>query len=236
MPLNYLEQKNFFWRIYDAHSLGQAEIALYFHLLEICDKCNWVNPFKRQNTKICAQLNMSKKTLEKTRNRMQQVGLITIDGMGKGSSNIRYELKKAIIYSSKYSSNDPTLYPSDGTINKDLKRDLKITVVEYAQVLDFFLKTKNFRTLSEKYFGGVRGDTEVHFETFYEDKVDLGEFDNKTPADMVKHFSLWLPIYLQATADKTKKTKSAENSGESKTTAALRRHQDLLKEFEKHGN
>lgn len=233
--LNYLEQKNYFWRVYDAHSLGQAEIALYFHLLEICDKCNWVNPFKRQNTKICAQLNMSKKTLEKTRNKLQQVGLIAIDGMGKGSTNIRYEIKKATIYPSKYSSIDPTLDTSDGNINKDYKRDFKITIVEYAQAIDFFLKTKNFGLLGEKYFGGARETVESHFKVFYDDKVDLGEFNNKTSADLVRHFSRWLPIYLQVTSDSSKKGNQQDKVGESKTDAALRRHNDLLKEFEKNG-
>eukprot|EP01037_Dinobryon_pediforme_P011467 gene11467-11560_t len=117
----HLDQIIYFWRVYDAHSLGQAEIALYFHLLDICNNCSWTNPFKRQNTKICAHLGMSKKTLEKTRNRLQQVDLIKISGTGK---------------------------------------------------------------------------------------VDLGEFNNKTKEDIVKHFSNWLPIYLRVLTDQEKASKN----------------------------
>jgi hypothetical protein len=242
--LNYLEQKNFFWRVYDAHSLGQAEIALYFHLLEICDKCNWMNPFKRQNTKICSHLGMSKKTLERTRNKLQQVGLIKISGTGKGSTNISYELEKerekVIKYSSKDSSNGPTSYPSDGSINKEEKRDYKKVVVTYAEAAAFFLETKNFRTLSEKYFGGAREPTEEHFKVFYDDKVDLGEFDNKTKPDLVKHFSYWLPDYLRAREReklRSERTGSTEagRGAESKTAAAVRRHEQSLRKLRQNG-
>ena len=231
--LNYLDQILYFWRVYDANSLGQAEIALYFHLLDICNNCSWTNPFKRQNTKICAHLGMSKKTLEKTRNRLQQVDLIRISGTGKGSNNISYELKKAIKYSSKdslvYSSSDT----SDGNININIKKDLKVVVIEYAQAIDFFLKTQNCRTLAERFFAGARDKIEEHFKIFYDDKVDLGEFNNKTKEDMVKHFSNWLPIYLRVLTDQERALKKDQSSGipESQTDAALRRHHELLKNF-----
>lgn len=88
--MNYIEQINHFWHKHEEHMFGSTEIALYFHLLNICNKCNWVNPFKRRNTLICAQLGIAKATLDRSRFKLQQAGMIDYQSNGKGDSNIKY--------------------------------------------------------------------------------------------------------------------------------------------------
>lgn len=39
--MNYIDLIRSFWRSHEEHSFGVTEIALYFHLVEICNICNW---------------------------------------------------------------------------------------------------------------------------------------------------------------------------------------------------
>lgn len=75
--MNYLDLIISFWRSNEVHSFSTTEIALYFHLLEICNRCNWTNPFKRNNAKILADLGIrDRRTLDNARNKLKQAGLI----------------------------------------------------------------------------------------------------------------------------------------------------------------
>lgn len=90
--MNYIHQIKGFWVAQDAHSLSVEEVGLYFHLLEISNKLNWMNPFKRNNSKIMADLGIkSLKTLSKHRNRLQQAGIITVVTRN-GEANASYKL------------------------------------------------------------------------------------------------------------------------------------------------
>ncbi len=86
-----------------------------------------------------------------------------------------------------------------------------IVVVEYAQAFNFFLESKNFRVLQE-----VHKIDEVSikkfFERFYNEKVDIGELNNKTAGDMVKHFTMWLPKIIVS----NKKNDQNGNTGKSR--------------------
>lgn len=90
--MNYITQIKGFWVAQDVHSLGVEEVGLYFHLLEISNKLNWMNPFKRNNSKIMADLGIkSHKTLSTHRNRLQQAGIITVTTRS-GDANVTYQL------------------------------------------------------------------------------------------------------------------------------------------------
>lgn len=89
--MNYLLQKNGFWRSHEEHSFSTTEVALYFYLLEVCDKCGYKNPFKRNNAKIEADLSISFNTLKNARNKLHQAGLLTFK-TASGSPNVLYTL------------------------------------------------------------------------------------------------------------------------------------------------
>lgn len=91
--MNYIELIRTFWRLHEEHSFSTAEIALYFYLVEVSNICRWKNPFKRNNAKIQADLNISYNVLKNARNKIQQAGLITYQTCN-GSPNVTYVLSQ----------------------------------------------------------------------------------------------------------------------------------------------
>ncbi|MDR2919706.1 MAG: hypothetical protein LBV72_10135 [Tannerella sp.] len=89
--MNYIEQIKKFWQLHELHQFSVTEIALYFHLLEICNRCSWTNPFKRNNARISADLDVSINTLKNARNHLQQSGLITFTSKA-GNANVTYQI------------------------------------------------------------------------------------------------------------------------------------------------
>ncbi|MDR2084366.1 MAG: hypothetical protein LBP67_05165 [Bacteroidales bacterium] len=89
--MNYIELIKGFWRSHEEHSFNTTEVAVYFHLLEICNICHWKNPFKRNNSKIEADLGISFNTLKNARNKLRQAGLIRFETRN-GSPNVIYTL------------------------------------------------------------------------------------------------------------------------------------------------
>ena len=91
--MNYLKQIRGFWRSHEEHLFTCTEVALYFHLVEVCNICGWKNPFKRNNSKIGADLRISINTLKNARNKLAQCGLISFKTQN-GSPNVAYTLSK----------------------------------------------------------------------------------------------------------------------------------------------
>lgn len=89
--MKYIDYIKLFWRSHDEHSFSTTEIALYFHLLEVCNICRWKNQFKRNNIKIQADLGISYNTLKNARNRLKQSGLIDFQSKN-GNANVSYSL------------------------------------------------------------------------------------------------------------------------------------------------
>lgn len=90
--MNYIEQIKGFWRSHDVETYPPNVIALYFYLLEVNNKTSWTVSFKRNNSKICADLGISYPTLNNSRNRLKQSGLIDFKTQN-GSPNVMYTLK-----------------------------------------------------------------------------------------------------------------------------------------------
>lgn len=90
--MNYIEQIKGFWRSHDLETFPANAIALYFYLLEVNNKASWMVSFKRNNSKICADLGISYPTLNISRNRLKQAGLIEFKTQN-GNPNVTYSLK-----------------------------------------------------------------------------------------------------------------------------------------------
>lgn len=89
--MNYTELIKRFWQLHELYQFSVTEIALYFHLIEICNRCSWANPFNRNNSRICADLGVSINTLKNARNRLSQAGLIQFSGR-RGTAKLTYKL------------------------------------------------------------------------------------------------------------------------------------------------
>lgn len=90
--MNYIEQIKEFWRSHDVEVYPSNVIALYFYLLEVNNKTSWVASFKRNNSKICADLGISYPTLCNARNKLKQTGFISFKSEN-GNANVTYTLK-----------------------------------------------------------------------------------------------------------------------------------------------
>lgn len=90
--MNYIEQIKGFWRSHDVETHPTNVIALYFYLLEVNNKTSWSVSFKRNNAKICADLGISYPTLNNSRNRLKQSGIIDFKTQN-GNANVTYTLK-----------------------------------------------------------------------------------------------------------------------------------------------
>lgn len=90
--MNYIEQIKGFWRSHDVETYPTNVIALYFYLLEVNNKTSWSVSFKRNNSKICADLGISYPTLNNSRNRLKQSGIIDFKTQN-GNANVTYTLK-----------------------------------------------------------------------------------------------------------------------------------------------
>ena len=93
--MSYIELINRFWLAHEENCFSTCEIALYFYLLKVNNICNWVEFFKRNNSKIMADLGIKdRRTLENARNKLKQAGLI--DYQKKNTNpNVYYSITSA---------------------------------------------------------------------------------------------------------------------------------------------
>jgi len=197
------------------YGLSAASQALFHELVAIANEEGWPDTFKCSNGELENNLRISENTLKAVRNELIQCGLIKYkSGKSKREysdywlTTSKFDVKADTNTAPKVTPNTasvPAPNPADSNKPKPL-------IIEYAAALVFFLQTRNCREMREKY----KVDIEQKFKQFYNEKVDLGEFDNKTREDLVRHFRNWLPKNLmieteqKAKEDAVKKQKQAE--------------------------
>ena len=64
------------WKVRDDTYLTTAAQALYHELVAICNEMKWKDVFKKKNSDLCSILNMSEKTLIKSRSDLSDAGLL----------------------------------------------------------------------------------------------------------------------------------------------------------------
>ena len=90
--MNYIEQIKGFWIAQDVHQLGTSEIALYFYLLEVCNKTGWTGTFNRNNYKVMTDLSIrSYKTLQSIRDKLSNAEVLVFV-QKNGEANVSYKL------------------------------------------------------------------------------------------------------------------------------------------------
>ena len=85
---------NQFWILVEntgIHSLRNAGFT-YFYLLKIWNATGRPNSFKRQNKLVCAELGISRPTLDRHRDTLRQLGLLQFTSSGNGDPNICYQI------------------------------------------------------------------------------------------------------------------------------------------------
>jgi hypothetical protein len=159
-----------------------------------------------------ADLNIARATFFRSRGRLSKCGILNFKSIN-GTPNVTYNLTDLeLIYRDRNKSIDPVDDPGNAigidpgvvtgsdTLNKNSKpkpKPKQAAVITYADVFNFFADTGNCRLLKEK-FGLDDAAIAGFFKVFYDSKIDLGDLNNKTPAETARNFYYWLPKHLAA--------------------------------------
>lgn len=113
--MNYITIINNFWDYATTNPLPTGQVALYFALMHINNKCNWAEWFQAPNQVLSVLTGMSRSGILKARNELKQRGLI--DFRERGTKATSYML---IANSKQDSKQDSTQVgvQNSGTLNK----------------------------------------------------------------------------------------------------------------------
>lgn len=82
--MNYIKQVNTFYKLIQDNPLSSNAQCLYNYLLNKCSELGWKSEFSVSNLIVCGVTNLSRRTLDRTRNELVQKGYIKYR---KGYSN-----------------------------------------------------------------------------------------------------------------------------------------------------
>lgn len=209
-----IDAVNQFWKVCengDRRSLTSTGLT-YFYLCNVWNTCGRPISFRRQNTLICAELLISKPTLERHRNCLKQAGLIDFFSKGKGDPNITYQIMDVYYQEVKKVKNFTSPVTSGVTSGDDIKqsteKEIFIIISEevknFYYLLELFLQDpglsmhwRNQQFPPEKFSEGLQLWMVQNHGSKYID------FEKAR-----KHFLFWIPSYHK---ELNKYQKSNEN-------------------------
>ena len=103
------------WKVRDDTYLTTAAQALYHELVAICNEMKWKDVFKKKNSDLCSILNMSEKTLIKSRGDLSDAGLLYFQSTKDKRIGCYYSFTTVIssVYFPDESTDDSTDESSD---------------------------------------------------------------------------------------------------------------------------
>lgn len=226
---------NQFWKVCgdgDRRALTSAGLT-YYYLCNVWNTCGRPVSFRRQNNLICAELMVSKPTLEKHRNVLKQSGLIDFFSKGKGDPNITYKIIDLGIVIRKKgpppaSPPEPEKekiftsgFTSPFTSGDDIKQSKDLFIVVDKEVKNFYYLKKLFEQdqgLLMKWKGN--GYPPEKFSEGVEQWMMLA--NGKEYHDFEKarnHFFFWLPNYSNTKQDSDVSKANQRNAAQSKFEA-----------------
>lgn len=132
--MNYISLINKFWELDAEIHFSDKEIALYFHLLNTCNRLTWKNPFGQSNAMMIARFGWGKSSFDFAKKKLKDVGLIDFKpGDGRGNvytywiCNIKVIKKvsrKQTLYDHLSKTLSDTLSETKPTTSIDLNKDL----------------------------------------------------------------------------------------------------------------
>ncbi|MES2733587.1 MAG: hypothetical protein V4714_17715 [Bacteroidota bacterium] len=166
MKYEYAELANMFWDKHNAVIFKASEIALYFFLMNSCNKGRWINPFQVSALQM-RFLGLSEDTIISAKRTLKNNGLIDFDTK-KGSKYTTFELinlPKKSAGLAKNEANLPNNLPAN--LPSDLPNDLpKIQAgLEITPIIH-----ENIKQLQKKvcdYFGFSEGNNFQQWKAAY---------------------------------------------------------------------
>ena len=85
--MTYVDLVNKFWEKDFEFNFSDKEIALYFYLLNVCNRLTWKNPFGQSNAMMIAKFGWGKTSFDSAKKRLKDAGLIDFKaGDGRGNT------------------------------------------------------------------------------------------------------------------------------------------------------
>ena len=125
-------------KVRDDTYLTTAAQALYHELVAICNEMKWKDVFKKKNSDLCSILNMSEKTLIKSRGDLSDAGLLYFQSTKDKRIGCYYSFTTVIssVYFPDESTDDSTDESSDDNNEGGLLRTVESSVETPAKCLD----------------------------------------------------------------------------------------------------
>jgi hypothetical protein len=175
---------------------------LYGYLCHQWNGCGRPASFKKQTNIICAEINLSKPTLDRQRQILKNAGLIDFVSKGKGDPNITYQIKEVTNFyytemkkEKNFTSPVTSGVTSDDNTNQSTEKELFVIVEK---------EVKNFYYLKDLFENDVgltmnwaqKGYAAAEFK----DGVEQWMIQNNATAyhDFTaarKHFLFWMPNF-----------------------------------------
>lgn len=210
---------NQFWKVCedgDRRSLTSAGLT-YYYLCNVWNTCGRPISFRRQNTLICAELQISKPTLERHRNILKQAGLIDFFSKGKGDPNIGYKIEE-VKFSDKWEvkkeKNITTPVTTPVTTDVVYKQSTEIYLLVNEEVKNFYYLNNLFSAdaglIMHWKNNGLPGEK-------FSDGVELWMIQNNGKKyqdfpEARKHFLFWIPNYQKELEKHQKKKHEGSSS------------------------
>ena len=207
MKTRYLDYMKQFWQENEIQRFSAKEVQLYFFFLAECNRQYWRNPFGCSTLRITNTLGISRQTLCRVRQNLQERGLITYKE-GKNDSAIpSYTLlikpdgQIASNVTADGTQNGTANGTQDGTIIKTYKTEDNISI--YNSELLPLDKLQNLLSTDREWFNRVREYTNKQKIVLDIDRIEaqLKEFflylgttgaQSKSIADTQRYFVNWL--------------------------------------------
>ena len=229
--LTLIDAFNQFWIVVEdtgTQSLNQAGFT-YFYFVKIWNGCGRPCNFRRQNNLICAELNISRPTLDRHRQILQEAGLIAFCSAGKGDHSISYSINHRMHHKmerekeNNFTSPDvthdvkkeslmvvdvtsPITSPDTYKQSKSKEKEKEILVVVSGEkktfnfFIDFFLSDAGLKAS----FSKLELPQDFFSEALEQWMIRNHEKEYANLQEARKHFLFWLPFY------KTQKEKNYE--------------------------
>lgn len=211
--LTLIDAFNQFWTLCengDRRTLTCVGLT-YYYLCNVWNTSGRPISFRRQNTLICAELGISKPTLESHRNKLKQAGLIDFYTKGKGDPNITYEIldarssKKTLLPNAEKLKNFTSDFTSDFTSGLSYKQSTEIVVEGEVKKFDYLQNLFSAHPGIMYKWSSVGRKQNEFPEAILEFLAQNHGKDYKTNGELIKHFMFWIPNYGRPAAYQPKK-------------------------------
>lgn len=231
--MNYIRIANNFWDNFGRNPLSTSAVAIFFYIVNQCNRAHWQMPVSCSTSTICENLGIDKSTLVRSRKKLKDRGLLVyckgrrnvctptytiIDGATTNATTNATSSKKENI---NYSATTASELMYKGSL-QDIEREWFVEIMgneddKEALAMDFNISVEKVNQLLEKF------------------KADVDFTQEKHPNRVAfrQHVKRWLNRHLEINNNKNKEYDQTNRTGSATSTYEKRREaaESLVKEL-----